>query len=75
MSTIYTTREEAIEREIVEAIEATGEATRGEFDIDAIADETLAWEDGTGHEHPLNHQGYQIRDDIDFWAVVAKHAL
>ena len=75
MSTIYSTRDEAIEREIVVAIEATGEATRDEFDIDAIADEVLIWEDGAGTAHPLNHQGYRVTDDTDFfWAVAQKHA-
>lgn len=37
MARTYTTRDEAITREIIEAIEA-GEAHRDEYDIDAIAD-------------------------------------
>ena len=65
MST-YTTRDEAITREIVTAIEAGGVATRDEYDIDAIADEVLG--DYT--------EGYALKVDADeFWTVVARHAL
>jgi hypothetical protein len=64
MST-YSTRDEAIEREIVVPIEATGVATRDEYDIDAIADEVLG---GAG-------DGYALTVDTDgFWAAVEKHA-
>lgn len=42
----YTTRTEAIEREIIEVIEA-GDATSDEYNIDAIADAVLGdYEDG-----------------------------
>jgi hypothetical protein len=62
--TRYTTRDEAIQREIVEPIEA-GEATRDGYDIEAIADEVL----GTYAE------GYALQVDTDeFWEIVAKHA-
>ena len=62
--TRYTTRNEAIEREIIEPIEA-GEATRDEYDIDAIAGAVL----GTYAE------GYALTVDADeFWEIVARHA-
>lgn len=61
--TRYTTRQEAIDREIIEPIEA-GEATAAEFDIDAIADAVLL-----GYE-----DGYALDEDADFWAVVAENA-
>lgn len=62
MST-YTTRDEAIQREIVEPIEA-GDATATEFDVDSIADAVLS-------DH---NEGYAVREDVDFWAVVAENA-
>lgn len=57
----YTTREEAIEREIVEVIES-GDATRDEYDIDAIVDAVIGdYEDG-----------YAIKvDEATFWGIVA----
>lgn len=64
--TSYTTRGEAIQREIVEPIEASGEITdaRVEFDVDAIADEVLG-----DHE-----QGYACLVDVDeFWRIVERH--
>lgn len=64
--TRYTTRTEAIAREIIEAIEATGVVNDAyaEFDIDAIADEVLGdYEDG-----------YALTVTTDeFWDAVAKH--
>ena len=46
MARTYSTRDEAIYREIIEAIEA-GDATREEYDIEAIADAVLGdYEDG-----------------------------
>ena len=46
MARTYSTRDEAIYREIIEAIEA-GDATREEYNIDAIADAVLGdYEDG-----------------------------
>ena len=64
----YTTRDEAIEREIIDPIEASGEVTdaRAEFDIDAIADEVLG----------DYSEGYACRvDDDRFWAAVEAHAI
>ncbi|WP_172121165.1 hypothetical protein [Actinomyces faecalis] len=67
--TAYTTRNEAIDREIIPAIEA-GEASASEYDIDAIADEVLyTTGEGAGYR-------YQVTDDTDaFWAAVQRHAL
>lgn len=62
-SSRYTTRTEAIAREIVEPIEV-GPTSADEFDIEAIADEVL----GT------YEQGYAcLVDADDFWAAVARH--
>lgn len=63
---IYTTRTEAINREIVEVIETTGvvEDAHAEYDVDAIADEIIV----------SNERGYKIDEDVDFWATVERHA-
>lgn len=65
MST-YTTRNEAIEREIVEPIENGDVAdARTEFDIDAIADAVLG----------DYSEGYACQVEIDeFWQIVMEHA-
>ena len=61
MPTVYTTHAEAVEREIIAAIEA-GDATRDEFDVDAIAQQLVI-------ETP---RGYHIEDDDEdhFWTIV-----
>ena len=62
--TRYTTHTEAIQREIIEPIEASGVATAAEFDIDAIADQVLgSYEDG---------YACQVEHD-DFWQIVEQH--
>lgn len=62
--TTYTTRTDAITA-VIAAIEATGEATAAEYDIDAIADEVIG----------SHAAGYAITDDEHaFWAAVANHA-
>jgi hypothetical protein len=66
-TTIYTTRDEAIQREIIDPIEASGEVTdaRAEYDIEAIADEVLG-------DYAA---GYAPKVDADeFWAIVERHA-
>ena len=63
--TTYTTRNEAIDREIIEPL---GEYAN-EHDIDAIADEVLTT---TGEGIAYR---YTLREDVDFWDVVAQHAL
>lgn len=62
----YSSRNEAIETEIIQPIEAGGEITnaRADFDIDAIADEVLG----------DYYSGYAPRVDADeFWEIVEKH--
>lgn len=70
LTNAYSTRDEAIEREIITAIEGSGTA-RNEFDIDAIADEVI--------EQVITETGqvtYQVTDDTDaFWAAVERHVL
>lgn len=63
----FTSRTEAIQRVIIDPIEASGEVAdaRVEFDIDAIAAEVLG-----DHE-----QGYASLVDVDeFWRTVKRHA-
>lgn len=81
MTTLYTTRDEAIQREIIEPIES-GDATSGEFNIDAIADEVLTWHDGLGANHRFpddiwgGAQGYSCEVDAsEFWEIVMRHML
>lgn len=83
------TREEAIYRLIVEPIEATGEIddAHAAFDIEAIADEVLAFDEAFDEDRDaylLDKQGWnlasQYRNDVDedgmqFWAVVERQAL
>lgn len=63
--TTYTTRNEAIDREIIAPL---GEYT-AQHDVDAIADEVLTTT-GEGTDYR-----YTLREDVDFWDVVAQHAL
>lgn len=60
----YESRGEAVLREIVEPIEATGEASREEYDIDAIAAQVLGDAD----------LGFAMMVESDeFWSTVAEH--
>lgn len=61
----YTTRTEAIEREIIEVIEA-GDATIDEYNVDAIADAVIGdYEDG-----------YALKvDEGEFWGIVADNEI
>lgn len=63
--TTYTTRNEAIDREIIQPL---GEYA-GQFDIDAIADQVLV-SVGEGIDYR-----FTTNDDIDFWDVVAQHEI
>lgn len=64
MTQTYSTRNEAIQSEIMEPIEA-GEASADEFDIEAIAVAVLA----------DYSDGYACKVDAEtFWAIVAEHA-
>lgn len=60
----YTTREEAIDREIIEVIEA-GDATSEDYDIEAISDAVIGdYEDG-----------YALKvEESDFWSIVVDNA-
>lgn len=63
--TAYTTRNEAIDREIIAPL---GEYA-AQHDTDAIADAVLTTT-GEGTDYR-----YTLREDVDFWDVVAQHAL
>lgn len=61
----YTTRTEAIEREIIEVIEA-GDASINDYNIDAIADAVIG-------DHK---DGYALKvDESDFWGIVADNEI
>lgn len=66
----YTTRTEAIQREIIDPIEA-GDATASEFDIDAIADEVIV-SAGSIRGNPLYECSVTPEE---FWQIVERHAL
>lgn len=61
----YSTKDEAIEREIIDVIEA-GDATRDEYDIDAIADQVIDSDE---------RNRYYAREDVDFWEIVADNQI
>lgn len=61
MTTTYTTRNEAVQREIIEPL---GEWA-AEHDVDAIADQLIKTEG----------EGFYLDQDADFWEVVANNAL
>lgn len=61
----YSTKDEAIEREIIDPIE-NGDATRDEYDIDAIADQVIDSDEDNN---------YFVRDDVDFWGIVADNQI
>lgn len=63
--TTYTTRNEAIDREIIQPL---GEYA-GQFDIDAIADQVLV-SVGEGIDYR-----FTTNDDVDFWDVVAQNEI
>lgn len=73
--TLYTTRNEAIEREIRDVLRPSEDVTGpidDAFDIDAIADETITMfvTEGGG---VFYCQDSDI-DDGQFWEIVEKHA-
>lgn len=61
----YSTKDQAIENEIINAIEA-GDASRDEYDIDAIAEAVIDSDED---------RNYFVRDDVDFWDVVAANEI
>lgn len=69
--TRYTTRDEAIYHEITAPL---GDDVT-DFDVDAIADELIEFRvdhDDQGREL-LDTAGYEVREDVEFWAVVERH--
>ncbi len=71
---LYTTRSEAIEREIIEPLQAQQDVTGpidDAFDIDAIADETITMfiTDGRMVTYCLSADIYPSK----FWEIVEKH--
>lgn len=63
--TTYETRNEAVQREIIEPLGEWAE----EHDIDAIADELIVCY-ATGP-----NAVYSVDEDADFWAVVAANTI
>lgn len=72
---IYTTRDEAIQREIIEPL---GEYAQ-EHNVDAIADKLIIWHDHVTPEGrvDITRSGYQVNPDEEpnFWGIVADNAL
>ena len=70
----YATEDEAIEREIVPAL---GEYV-GDFDIEAIADRVLEFDDAydeSENAYRLSKQGFRLAVEGDeFWAIVEECA-
>jgi len=76
----YSTKPEAVQAEVIAPIEASGMVAdaRAEFDVDAIADRVIAFEDGVdaGGVTHLNRQGFYCTvEPGEFWQVVAAHAF
>lgn len=71
--TLYSRRDEAIHREIIEPLGE--EATN--FDIEAIADEMITWHDeyNAKGEININRSGFRIKEDADLWEIIERHAL
>lgn len=73
-TTTYTTRDEAILREIIEPL---GDYA-SQHDTDAIAEEVLSYYDGRDDEGTihLDCAGFYLSATTDaFWAAVERHAL
>lgn len=75
---VYETRDEAVLREVVEPIEATGVVKDAyeHYDVDAIADEVVvfcAGRDGNYGVCRCRRSGYVVDGAVDFWAVVEQH--
>lgn len=73
---MYTTFDEAVDREIVEPIESGGvvEDAYAEYDIDKIADEVLVWNVNPNRPRCLNVQGFSsVVTPDEFWEIVQRH--
>ena len=66
-TTTYATKQDFITFEIAHVL---GEYA-DQHDLDAIFDETSEWTEFPGE---AQRNGYVVREDVDFWAIVAKHA-
>lgn len=66
----YATKDDAMYREVIEPIEASGvvESAADEFDVEAIFDETVTFDSGRQQFVPT------AEDPEEFWASVARHA-
>lgn len=86
--TLYSTRPDAVQAEIINPIEASGvvEDASAEYDTEGIADAILVWDDAYDedqHVHHLDRQGYRVRPEYldapdgvaSFWDLVERHAL
>ena len=62
--TSYITRDDAIQVEIIDVINAGDGVTADEYDIDAIADQVLTSE-GYGTKYRI-----VVDETVDFWAAV-----
>lgn len=63
----FTTKQDLIDYVIIPSIESGGEATRDEYDIDAIAD-AISDVDEKGRY-------YQKASEDDFWEIVAANKI
>lgn len=76
---LHQTRTEAIAREIVDPIEASGVVADAyaEFDVEAIAGEVISYADGYDYAesvYRVNQAGFYCNTwPDDFWATVAAH--
>ena len=75
---VYETRDEAVLREVVEPIEATGVAKDAyeHYDVDAIADAVVvfcAGRDGNYGVCQCPRSGYVVDEGADFWAAVERN--
>jgi len=71
-ATTYTTRDQAIQAEIIDAIEAGGivKDARAEYDIQALADKVLSTIDRDGHDSLY----YCCVELDEFWQIVPRYA-
>ena len=74
-----TTRYEAKIDYINEIIEPALGEYAAQHDMDAIADEMLEYRAPQRQDDPrwadANTAGYYVREDADFWTIVANHAI
>lgn len=69
--TRYASRNEAILREILEPMRAGVQNPEEAFDIEALANEVLEWQDG--YCLALDYSD-PFEGESDFWSIAEKHA-